>query len=149
MGTMTEEERATRCQQQVERFHLLQPYLAEGVTVTHTVCCGILKEHVVVDFGQFGTGPIGMIWLSGYPTGDTMRIDGDAFVLADDIAPLSITHVNRVPIDCLEMIGKKQETPFQLLDVTITDVPDEDIAKLPRCETCKQVVFDKDEDLPF
>jgi len=149
MASMTEEERAARCQQHVERFHLLQPYLSEGVTVTHTVCCGILKEHVLVDFDQIGAGPIGMIWLSGYPTGDTMRIDGDPFVLADDIAPLSITHVNRVPIDCLEMIGKKQETPFQLIDVAITDVTDEDIAKLPRCETCGQITSDQDEELPF
>lgn len=144
---MTEDERAEKVRQQVERFNLLQPYLEEGVTITHTVCMGTLKEHVLVDFEQLGMGPIGMIWLTGYPTGDTMRIDGAAFTLADDISPMNVTHVNRVPIDLLEAIGKKAETPFQLFDATIVDPTLADIPECACCEKCGQPVLDQE--VPF
>lgn len=134
---MTDEERAARLKACRERFDRLQPFLAEGVTVSHTVCAGILKEHVLVDFEQ-GSG--GWIWLSGYPTGDTMRQLGEHFGLADDISPLSITHVERIPVDALEAIGKRVDEPFQLL--LFEEVTGEalqaaiDAIELPKCPSC-------------
>lgn len=147
MAKMSAEERTERTRQHRERFDLLQPFLEQGVTVSHTVCMGILKEHVLIDIEQFGPGEIGMVWLVGYPTGDTMRIDGDAFAMCDDIAPLNVTHVNRVPIDCLEVIGKRAQTPFQLIDATITDVTAETFAKMhpESCEKCGQPI----DEVPF
>jgi hypothetical protein len=108
---ITDAERAAHTAECRARFDLIQLFIGHGVTVTHTVCLGILKEHVLVDIDQRASGEI---WLCGYPTGDTMRLLGDSFVPADDISPLSVTHVDRIPIDALEFTGKRVDDFFQL-----------------------------------
>lgn len=73
-------------------LRLVQP----GDTVTHTRCMGCMEEHIFLGLTLEGDA------IQGRPTTDTARLGGSPLI-ADDIAPGSVTHINRMPIEVLEM----------------------------------------------
>lgn len=83
---------------------ILDKHLKEGDVLTHVRCLGCLEEH------RF-TGRDG-IWLCGTPTTDTLRLSGlvgsARANAARDISPLNVTHVNRVPLEALELLATAQ-----------------------------------------
>lgn len=79
----------------------LMSLIKEGDVITHTRCIGCVEEHVFTRMkGR---------WLCGIPTRDTMilsqmtgrRSNNET----DDISPKNITHINRVPVDCVEFLA--------------------------------------------
>ncbi len=78
---------------------VLDAHLKVGDVLTHHRGPGILEEHVF-------TARDGR-WLCGTPTADTRAIFGldmaaGAQVVCD-ILPLNVTHLNRVPLECLAL----------------------------------------------
>lgn len=71
----------------------LKEILKPGDLITHTRCMGILAEHVFTRWDGY--------WICGTATSETVRCGGSKGESVD-ISPVSITHVNRVPIDCLD-----------------------------------------------
>ncbi|MFO0580533.1 MAG: hypothetical protein U1A78_41710 [Polyangia bacterium] len=67
----------------------LREHLQPGDTLTHSRCMGYIEEHVF-------TGWDGE-WICGRPTHDTRRWNGSKYAV-NDIAPGSVTHVNRMPV---------------------------------------------------
>jgi hypothetical protein len=90
---------------QLQRFmqnrRVLDAHLKVGDVLTHRRCLGILEEHVF-------TARDGR-WLCGTPTADTCTISGideaDRAQPVRDISPLNVTHLNRVPLECLGIVA--------------------------------------------
>lgn len=77
-----------------------------GDFVMHTRCMGVVEEHIFTQFdGE---------WMCGWPTPDTKRIEGSSprarGQYANDIAPSSVTHINRTPIDVAMMLAEQDST---------------------------------------
>lgn len=73
----------------------LAPYLKPGVILTHTRCMGVIEEH-------FYTGDDGLA-LCGMATPDTIAMGGSSCGPTNDISPESVTHINRIPVDALDI----------------------------------------------
>jgi hypothetical protein len=105
---MSKKDDQMRAQAQLELLAKNRRYLDEhlkaGDVLTHTRCMGCLEEHVF-------TGRDG-IWLCGTPTADTRKLSGlkgSAQANAvNDISPLNVTHVNRVPLENLSFLARCQ-----------------------------------------
>lgn len=71
-----------------------------GDVLTHTRCMGTIEEHVYTrNDGN---------WLCGTPTEESLRLGcppGDA----NDISPLNVTHINRVPVDTVEFMASVKQ----------------------------------------
>ena len=78
---------------------ILAKYLKVGDLIMHTRCMGVVEEHRY-------TGRDG-IWLCGKPTTDTIRFGGSSFPI-NDISPLNVTHINRVPLEVVPMLAAHQ-----------------------------------------
>lgn len=76
---------------------LVRRLIKRGDTLTHTRCIGCIEEHVY-------TGADGH-WLCGTPTVDTLRLGGSSFPV-NDIAPVNVTHINRVPVEAVEFLSQ-------------------------------------------
>lgn len=86
-----------------EHEQVLRKFLRVGDTLTHTRCMGCIEEHLYTR--NDGS------WLCGTPTKDTIRLGGSKHE-ANDIAPGNVTHLNRTPIECLEIdVGFKDRLP--------------------------------------
>lgn len=73
----------------------LREFLEEGETViTHTLCGGIIAEHVFIGIDDERR-------LSGYPTSDTMRLNEELGGHMASIAPVNVTHLDRIPLRAL------------------------------------------------
>lgn len=68
-----------------------------GDTVTHTRCMGCVEEHIYI--GNDG------YWLCGKPTKDTVRL-GNSKYEVNDIYPCNVTHINRVPVEVVELLAE-------------------------------------------
>lgn len=80
---------------------LLDAYLQLGDVLTHTRCMGCLEEHVFTGYDG--------AWLCGTPTPDTRKLEGlkgsAKSNTVQDISPLNVTHVNRVPLESLKFLA--------------------------------------------
>lgn len=75
---------------------LVQP----GDTLTHTRCMGCLEEHIFLGLALSGTA------LRGRPTADTRRLEpGSVGLEVEDIAPVNVTHINRVPVEAVHLLA--------------------------------------------
>jgi hypothetical protein len=83
---------------------ILARHLKIGDTLTHTRCCGILEEHLYI--GHDGR------WICGKPTKDQVRLTKCTRHEVNDISPLSVTHLNRVPLDCLDFLAQPPAKDF-------------------------------------
>ncbi|WGG51790.1 hypothetical protein [Rugamonas sp. DEMB1] len=76
-----------------------------GDVLTHSGCMGCLFEH---EFSSWDGA-----WMRGVPTRDTYRFDGKEggrrahHNQAADIAPASVTHINRVPVEAVEFLADR------------------------------------------
>ncbi|MDP2129210.1 MAG: hypothetical protein Q8K97_17750 [Pseudohongiella sp.] len=95
MSKLTTEEREIRAAASAARQKELAAVLRYGDILTHTRCMDHVEEH-------FFTGFDGM-WCCGEPTQTTLTLQGRKYegLGADDIAPLSVTHINRIPVSQL------------------------------------------------
>lgn len=92
----------------VQQAHvdLVRKHLKRGDLITHTRCMGLLEEHIFAETRGH--------WLCGTATPDTRRMarmEGKvhgATGFADDISPLNVTHINRVPVDALDFIAPQK-----------------------------------------
>lgn len=84
-------------QEQESHMALVRKIIRPGDTLTHTRCMGCLEEHIYTR----NDGP----WLCGKPTRDTVRLGGFKFEI-DDISPLNVTHINRIPVAVCEFAGE-------------------------------------------
>jgi hypothetical protein len=75
--------------------------IREGDVITHTRCMGCVEEHVFTRMNGR--------WLCGIPTRDTKiisRMSGKRKNNeVNDISTKCITHINRVPVDCVEFLA--------------------------------------------
>lgn len=91
----------TTPKQQAHAALVLQ-HAQPGDILTHTRCMGLVEEH------KF-TGMEGQ-WMCGHATPDTQRLSrrkGKAHGVTgytNDISPLNVTHINRVPVSVIEFI---------------------------------------------
>lgn len=103
MSKITESELMALTVKADEALDALRPLLKEGDVLTHTACAGCILEHVFA--GYEGR------WICGYPTRDTMLIEqheGSAKShWTNDISPINVTHINRVPIAAVPMLVEK------------------------------------------
>lgn len=91
------------------RRNELAAILQPGDIITHTVW-NHLQEHL---FTGFDGG-----WICGIDTPDTANLEGaDTPTETNDIAPLSVTHINRLPVD--QMLDAETR---EILDHHITQV---------------------------
>jgi hypothetical protein len=75
----------------------LKSILKKGDLITHTVCMGELQEHIFTGFdGQ---------WICGKPTKLTKKYGTCVSKFANDIHPENVTHVNRIPPECIEFLS--------------------------------------------
>lgn len=89
----------TREERRAAAERILAGYIKVGDLITHTRCMGIIEEHRY-------TGRDGQ-WLCGEPTADTVRFGGSSISI-NDISPLNVTHINRVPLDVVPMLAARQ-----------------------------------------
>lgn len=91
--TMTEQERETRRLANKALAEQLAYLLQKGDIITHTRCMKHVEEHYFAGWDG--------LWICGDATENTATIEGldkdDRWT--NDIAPLSVTHINRVPVD--------------------------------------------------
>jgi len=90
------------------KMEAIKQTLQPGMLLTHTRCMGILEEHIFCDYNGN--------WINGDATLDTMQVNGldpdDNWT--NDISPLSITHINRIPVnDYLDVNFKIQGRDFR------------------------------------
>lgn len=77
---------------------ILELHLQPGDTLTHVDAIGCVEEHIFVQ--QDG------LWLLGTPTADTIRIGcRDTAGEPVRISMLSVTHLNRVPLERVPILG--------------------------------------------
>lgn len=90
-GQTTDYRQALRAKSE-QRKSELAAILKEGDLLTHTRCMGHVEEH-------FYTGMDGL-WVCGVPTKTTLALLGGEYLgfPDNDIWPLSITHINRMPV---------------------------------------------------
>lgn len=83
---------------------ILRAHLQKGNLLTHTRCMGCIEEHIYTQRDG--------IFLCGTPTKDTVKFGGSNFPI-NDIHPLNVTHINRVPIEVVPMLAdiKKKAKP--------------------------------------
>ncbi len=77
---------------------IVKKHLCPGDLVTHTVCMGELQEHTFT--GYDGS------WLCGTPTELTLKYGTCVGGYANDISPDNITHINRQPVECLDLLSE-------------------------------------------
>lgn len=90
--------------EQEAHIALVLKHLQVGDVITHTRCMGLIEEH------KF-SGTEGY-WLCGHATQDTRDIErrhkkrGHGTTgWTNDISPLNVTHINRVPVNCIELLA--------------------------------------------
>lgn len=97
-------------QKRMEHAALVERLVKPGDILTHTRCMGIIEEHEFV--GMDGR------WMVGTPTRDTFRFGGaDGIKMTgqrtakhnqvNDIYAGNVTHINRVPVECVEMLANE------------------------------------------
>jgi hypothetical protein len=71
-------------------FKAIEAFLDEDEPslITHELCGGMVAEHYFTGIDSDG-------YLTGFPTGETLRLDVSPHVA---IAPCNVTHIDRIPI---------------------------------------------------
>jgi hypothetical protein len=77
--------------------------ITDGDVITHTRCGGYIEEHVFCGLKS------GRELNEAQPTKDTKKFGGYA---ANDISPRNVTHVNRMPVEMLELTYKNLDRPY-------------------------------------
>lgn len=75
---------------------ILKKHLKPGDLITHVRCMGYMEEHRFIRWYND-------TWICGKPTSDTVRCGGSR-IIADDISPRNVTHVNREPVENLDFL---------------------------------------------
>ena len=83
---------------QKDHIALVKSLVKKGDLLTHTRCMGALEEHIF-------TGYSGK-WMCGKPTKMTKKYGSCVGIYADDIHPLSITHINRDTPDTIILLDE-------------------------------------------
>ena len=81
----------------VEHEDAIWRHLKVGDTITHVRRMGEIEEHLY-------TGRRGRL-ICGKPTRDTIRLGFGSFGVSD-IAPASVTHINRMPVSRLDQMAE-------------------------------------------
>jgi hypothetical protein len=89
--------------EQLKHIELVKKHVKVGDILTHTMCMGIISEHY---FTRYDGN-----WLCGNPTSDTAKLAGPKFeeYEVNDIAPINVTHINRVPVAAVEFLVKDED----------------------------------------
>ena len=87
---------------------LLEKHLKPGDLLTHTRCCGILAEHRFTRWIILWKEDGPVKWLEGHATAHITRYCGERGI-SDDISPLNVTHLNRMPIADLDFCKTLKE----------------------------------------
>ncbi len=97
---LSAEQRADHQRRSVEAIATLCRHLRIGDLLAHTRCMGAIEKH------RF-TGWDG-IWLCGTATADTRKYSKHAAHAVNDIAPCSVTHVNREAVATLDILAETE-----------------------------------------
>lgn len=89
--------------EQEEHVALVKRVVRVGDVLTHTRCAGCVEEHEFLGWsGQ---------WMRGRPTRDTFRFNNQSgqrtakYHEVNDIHPVNVTHIQRAPVDVVEMLA--------------------------------------------
>jgi hypothetical protein len=95
-----DKDRARRLADTKRALARIQKLAKPGDLLTYTICAGCIREAVFVGVDGF--------WVVGDMTNDTLAIDRvpkkDRRV--NDIGALSVTHINRIPLDAVPMLAE-------------------------------------------
>ena len=92
---------ATAHQARAEHTALVLKHLRPGDVITHTVCLGLVEEHIFTRLDGR--------WLCGAATKDTRAMEKrghGSTGTRNDISPQNVTHINRIPVSVMEFIAK-------------------------------------------
>lgn len=96
-----------RTPKQQAHIDIVNRLLQVGDFVTHTRCMGLLEEHIVT--GREGE------WICGNATSNTAwmarhfkKTGHGATGWTNNISPLNVTHINRVPVECVELLATER-----------------------------------------